>query len=198
MGSKAPITREYFSRERNNDMDMDMEMVEEAFSVWERWNSFDVASVRDEAHLRRMIMERVVNAALDSCVVSVTTIEIGGRNGAGGMDGHMETALRDMPAEERDKHLAILIKDILWDVEGPGPKLRRHILRIIIEYRLMKRLEAAMQTMTGPEREQAARGLEHIEHMLHLWMVDLDEWPFRAFRREPRDDDEDEEGGSEN
>jgi hypothetical protein len=128
-------------------------------------HAFDVSSVQDEKHLRAIVMERVLETAVRFYAVTP--------------EGGKPIPLSGLPKEEQESYLDKIIPKVMDSFEGPGPLLRRNIARIILNYRMLLRLQEKL-TNLSPGSQKHARAMEsaaHIKRMISLGMMFLYGWP---------------------
>jgi hypothetical protein len=133
--------------------------------VLEEMQKFNISKVRDEDHLRMLIMDRV----LESTERFFTVSENGGE----------EVLLRDLPEDKKGERLNDLLQKILGDIQGPGPMLRRLVAMLILHYRMWLRLRELLPTLapSAPERKNIEKGVRHIETTFFIWMLLVYLWP---------------------
>ena len=131
----------------------------------EGMNAFDVSSVRDEGHLRTIMMERVLEAAVRFYAVTP--------------NGGKTIPLSRLPKEEQESHLDKIMPKVLGDIEGPGPVLRLNIARIILDYRMWLRLKEKLTNLSpkSPKHGKAMKSADHLARMISLGLMFLYAWP---------------------
>jgi hypothetical protein len=139
--------------------------------LWDRIiaeiRKFDVYAIEDETHLRSLIMSRVTESA-----IRMITVLANGKH----------VCLIDLPENERLEKLNEIMADVMSSSEGQGPVLRRHILKLILDYRTLMRLRERMRTL-GPgtrNHKKTEKGIRHLEEMLASGMFLLYTWPMRS------------------
>jgi hypothetical protein len=157
---------------------LDEEILREAFldlmspedrKVWtrlfEEMDKFDVSSVKDESHLRNIIMERVLESAEHMFTVSTNR----GR----------AIVIKDLPEDVREERLDDLMTKILEDIQGPGPALRHRIATLILHYRMLLRFRTMLSSLTpsSPNYRKTLNGIKHIETTIRMAMFMLYSWP---------------------
>jgi hypothetical protein len=132
---------------------------------------FDIAEVRDETHLREIIMDRVLETAAHNITASVM--------------GGPSVPLAELSEEVQAKYLNKIILDLLDSTSGPGPILRRSIALTILNYRMRNRLKELLSTLhpSSYKSKRAAQGIVHIEEWIKTGMFYFEAWTF--FRDEP-------------
>jgi hypothetical protein len=134
---------------------------------------FDVTTVKDEQHLRSLIMDKVLEAA--ARFFTVSTQKGNGPKGPA-------IPLKDLPEEERAELLSNLMLKILGDIEGPGPVLRRYIARLILDYRLFLRMKKHLETLTpsSVKHRIASKSICHLELKMSEEMFFFYAWPLSS------------------
>ncbi|MDR1648628.1 MAG: hypothetical protein LBR71_00080 [Synergistaceae bacterium] len=129
---------------------------------------FDIAEVRDETHLREIIMDRVLETAAHNITASV-------------MDGPA-VPLAELPEEQQAKCLNKVMLDMLDSNIGPGPILRRAIAAAVLNYRMRDRLKDLLPTLPppSPKSERVGRGIAYIEKQIKMGMFYFEAWTFFA------------------
>jgi hypothetical protein len=119
---------------------------------------FDIAEVRNETHLREIIMDRVLETAAHNITVSVT--------------GGPSVPLADLPEDQRTKHLNKIMLDFFDSNSGPGPILRRSIALMILNYRMRNRLKELLSTLqpSSSKSKRAEQGIVYIEKQIKIGM----------------------------
>jgi hypothetical protein len=127
---------------------------------------FDIAEVRDETHLREIIMNRVLETAAHNITISV-------------MDGP-PTPLADLPEDHRAEHLNKIMMEFLDSNSGPGPVLRQYIASTILNYRMRNRLEELLPTLplSSSKSKRVEQGIAHIEKRIETGMFYFEAWTF--------------------
>jgi hypothetical protein len=127
---------------------------------------FDLAEIRDETHLRKIVMDRVLETAAHNITVS----EMGGPS----------APLADLPEDERAKHLNKVMLDFLDSDSGPGPVLRRVIASVILNYRMRNRLKELLPTLhpSSSKYKRVERGIAYIEEQIKTGMFYFEAWTF--------------------
>ncbi|MDR1622424.1 MAG: hypothetical protein LBS00_08630 [Synergistaceae bacterium] len=138
--------------------------------LYAKLKEFDIATVKDEQHLRTLIMDRVLKTATEFFTVRVTK-----ENDPQGT----AIPLMKLPQEEQEEYLNKLMLKILEDIEGPGPVLRRSIARLILDYRLLLRMREKLETLvlSSVKHRIASKGIRHLENKLSTGMFFLHTWP---------------------
>ncbi|MDR1133507.1 MAG: hypothetical protein LBL05_05050 [Synergistaceae bacterium] len=128
-------------------------------------DAFDVSSIRDEKHLRTIMMERVLETAVRFYAVTP--------------EGGKSVPLSRLPKEEQESHLDKIMPKILDSFDGPGPLLRRSIARIILDYRMSLRLKEKLTNLRpkSPKYDKAMKSAAHLESMISLGVTFLYAWP---------------------
>jgi hypothetical protein len=127
---------------------------------------FDIAEIRGETHLRKIIMDRVLETAAQNITASVV--------------GGPSVPLADFPEEERAKHLNKIMLDFLDSESGPGPILRRSIASTILNYRMRNRLKELLSTLhpASSKVKRVEEGIAYIEEQIKMGMFYYEAWTF--------------------
>ena len=130
---------------------------------------FDIAEVRDEKHLREIVMDRVLEAAARNITVSAK-------------DGST-LPIAELPEERQAEYLNKIIMEMLDSISGPGPVLRRSIAVVILNYRMRNRLKALLPTLrpSSTKFKRSGEGIAHIEKLIQLGMSYFDAWTFLGY-----------------
>jgi hypothetical protein len=128
---------------------------------------FDIEEIRDETHLREIVMERVLDTALHN----ITTA---------GNDGNPSMPLADLPEEQQTEALNKVMLEFLDSNKGPGPLLRSSIAMMIISYRMRNRLKELLSTLNSSsfKAKRVREGIAHIEKMIRSGMFYFECWTF--------------------
>ncbi|MDR3265325.1 MAG: hypothetical protein LBT15_04865 [Synergistaceae bacterium] len=132
----------------------------------EKPKAFDIAGIRDESHLREVIMNRVLETAAHNFTVSV--------------NGGQEIAIEKLPEAQQGEHLNKIILKILDAMDGPGPLLRRAIAETILNYRMLIRLNEMLPTLkpSTARRRRVEEGIAHIEKLIREAILYFEAWSF--------------------
>ncbi|MDR1621644.1 MAG: hypothetical protein LBS00_04645 [Synergistaceae bacterium] len=127
---------------------------------------FDISEVRDETHLREIIMDRVLETAAHNISASVR--------------GGPSVPLAELPEDQQAKHLNKVILDMLDSDSGPGPILRRSIASTIFNYRMWNRLKELLPTLhpSSPKSKRVRQGIGYIEEQIKTGMFYFEAWTF--------------------
>jgi hypothetical protein len=125
---------------------------------------FDIAEVRNETHLREIIMDRVLETAAHNISASVM--------------GGPSVPLAELPEELQAKHLNKIIVDMLDSSNGPGPILRRSIAAAILNYRMRNRLKELLPTLppSSSKSKHVEKGIAYIEDQIRTGMFYFETW----------------------
>jgi hypothetical protein len=148
---------------------------------------FDISTVEDETHLRKLIMDRVLETATEFATVSVHKIEIKesdfreGEFEEGKFQLGERIPLKDLPENERMEQLNRFMLQTLEHFDGPGPALRLSIARLILDYRLLPRLKETLATLypSSAKHERVLKSIRHVESQIAMGMFSLYVWPMR-------------------
>jgi hypothetical protein len=165
---------------KDNLLNENAERVEEYLdSIYEQLTEFDVNTIKDEQHLRTLIMDRVLETAVKLLAVRVRTNE--SEEDDDDRNKGIIVRLLDMPEKMRMKHLNKLMLEILDHFEGPGPALRQSIARLILDYRLLPRLKETLATLypSSAKHERVLKSIRHVESQIAMGMFSLYVWPMR-------------------
>jgi hypothetical protein len=147
---------------RENNIDLD--------ELWELLpkepKPFDIVEVRDETHLREIIMDRVLETAAHNITASVM--------------GGPAVPLSDLPQELQAKHLNKIMLDFLDSDSGPGPILRQSIASMILNYRMRNRLKELLPTLhpSSSKSKRVEQGITYIETQIKTGMFYFEAWTF--------------------
>ena len=127
---------------------------------------FDIAEVRDETHLREIIMARVLETAAHNITASVM--------------GGPGVLIAELPEEQQAKHLDKIIVEMLDNDRGPGPILRRSIASTIFNYRMRNRLKELLPTLhpSSSKLKRIGQGIAYIEEQIKTGMFYFEAWTF--------------------
>ncbi|MDR1482699.1 MAG: hypothetical protein LBI74_08750 [Synergistaceae bacterium] len=127
---------------------------------------FDIEEVRDETHLRKIIMDR----ALDTVVHNVTASVMGGPM----------VPFADLPEDQQARLLNKIMLDFLDSNSGPGPILRRSIALTILSYRMRNRLKELLSALNPSSHKfkRAEQGIAYIEKQIKAGMFYFEAWTF--------------------
>jgi hypothetical protein len=127
---------------------------------------FDIAEIRNETHLREIIMNRT----LDTAAHNITASAMGGP----------EVPLADLPEEQQAEYLNKLMLDFLDSESGPGPILRRSIALMILNYRMRNRLKELLPALHSPssKSKRVEQGIAYIEEQIKIGMFYFEAWTF--------------------
>jgi hypothetical protein len=125
---------------------------------------FEVAEVRDETHLRELIMDRVLETAAHNITVSVK--------------GGPSMSLAELPEDQQAEHLNKVILDMLDSDSGPGPILRLSIASTIFNYRMWNRLKELLPVPhpSSSKSKRVEKGIAYIEEQIKLGMFYFEAW----------------------
>jgi hypothetical protein len=128
-------------------------------------DAFDISSIRDEQHLRSILMEKVLATAVR--FYSVTP------------QGGKPIPLSRLPKEEQESHLDHIIPKILDSFDGPGPSLRLSIAKIIINYRMSLRLKEKLPNLLpgSQKHRNAAESAAYLARKISMGLMFLNGWP---------------------
>jgi hypothetical protein len=149
---------------QGNDIDLD--------TLWELLpkepKPFDIAEVRDEARLRDIIMERVMDTAAHNISASVM--------------GGPSVPLAELPEEVQAEHLNKIIVEMLDNDRGPGSILRRAIASTILNYRMRNRLKELLPTLpaSSSKSKRVERGIAYIEEQIKTGIFYFEAWTLFA------------------
>jgi hypothetical protein len=126
---------------------------------------FDIAEVRNEAHLREVIMDRALETATHNVTASVMGASV---------------PLTDLPEDQQMKLLNKIMLDFLDSDSGPGPILRRSIALTILNYRMRNRLKELLSTLnpSSSKFKRVEQGIVHIEKQIKTGMFYFEAWTF--------------------
>jgi hypothetical protein len=126
----------------------------------------DKAEVRDETHLREIIMDRVLETTARNITASVM--------------GGPPVPIADFPEDQRTEHLNKIMLDFLDSNSGPGPILRRSIALTILNYRMWNRLKELLPTLhpSSSKLRRVEQGIAYIERQIKTEMFYFEAWTF--------------------
>jgi hypothetical protein len=129
---------------------------------------FDIAEVRNETHLREIIMDRV----LETAAHNITAVAEDGS----------QMPLEDFPEEQRATFLNKIMMDMLDSNTGPGPLLRQFIALVILNYRMRDRLKALLPPLSAlsSKRKRIEGGIAYTESQIKTGMFYFEAWSFFA------------------
>jgi hypothetical protein len=132
----------------------------------EKPKPFDIAAIQDETHLRKIIMDRVLETAAQNVTVSVT--------------GGPSVPIAELPEDQKAEYLNKFILDVLDSDSGPGPVLRRSIALEILNYRMRNRLKKLLPTLnpSSPKSKRVGQGIDYIEKLIKSGMFYFEAWTF--------------------
>ncbi|MDR1579921.1 MAG: hypothetical protein LBS35_06150 [Synergistaceae bacterium] len=127
---------------------------------------FDIAEVRDETHLREIVMDRVLETAAHNITVSVK--------------GGPSVPLADLPEERQAENLNKAMLEIMDSISGPGPILRKSIAAMILNYRIRNRLKEllAAPRLSPSKSKRIEEGIAYIEKLMKSGMFYFEAWTF--------------------
>ena len=131
----------------------------------DKLSDFDVSAIRNEGHLRELIMNKALDAAVNSFTVS--------------KDGGEPVLLAELPEGAQEWHLEKLLPKLMGDVKGPGALLRHKIALMILDYRMLLRLKETLPALhpASPKHRRVIDGISHVESRLRSGMLFLEAWP---------------------
>jgi hypothetical protein len=127
---------------------------------------FDIEGVKDETHLREIIMERVLDAAAHNITASVK--------------GAPHVPIADLPEDQKMEYLNKTMLELLDSDNGPGYILRRSIAIMIINYRIRNRLKELLATLrpSSFKFKRVSEGIDHINKLMKSGMFYFEAWTF--------------------
>jgi hypothetical protein len=127
---------------------------------------FDLAEVRDETHLREIIMDR----ALETVAHNITASVMGG----------LSVPIEDLPEDQQAKLLDKIMSDFLDSDSGPGPILRRSIALTVLNYRMRNRLKELLATLdpSSSKSKRVEQGIVYIEKQIATGIFYFEAWTF--------------------
>jgi hypothetical protein len=125
---------------------------------------FDIAEVRDETHLRELIMDRVLETAAKHITASVM--------------GGPSVPIAELPEEQQAEYLNKVMLDILDSNSGPGSILRLYIASTILHYRMRKRLKELLPTLlpSSSKSNRVEQGISYTEKRIETGMFYFEAW----------------------
>jgi hypothetical protein len=161
-GRKAIAARRARQFLRENDLDRE--------TLWELLpkepKPFDIAGIRDETHLRELIMDRVLETAAKNITASVM--------------GGPSVPIAELPEEQQAEYLNKIMLDILDSGSGPGSILRLFIASTILHYRMRNRLKELLPTLppSSSKSNRAEQGISYLEKRIETGMFYFEAWIF--------------------
>jgi hypothetical protein len=127
---------------------------------------FDIAEVRDETHLRELMMDRVLETAVKNFTALVR--------------GDPSVPLAELSEDQQAKYLNKAMRDILDSNSGPGPILRLFIASTILHYRTRNRLKELLPTLppSSSKSKRVGEGISYIEKKIRTGMFYFEAWIF--------------------
>jgi hypothetical protein len=127
---------------------------------------FDIEEVKDETHLREIIMERVLDAAAHNITASVK--------------GAPHVPIADLPEDQKMEFLNKAMLELLDSNSGPGHVLRLSIAMMLINYRIRNRLKELLATLrpSSFKFKRASDGLDHLDKLIKSGMFYFESWTF--------------------
>jgi hypothetical protein len=127
---------------------------------------FDIAEIQDETHLRKIILDRVLETAAHNITFSAG-------NG-------QSLPLAELPEDQQAEHLNKVILDMLDSESGPGPLLRRYTALTILNYRMRNRLKELLPTLhpSSSKVKRVEQGIAYIEEQIKNGMFYFEAWTF--------------------
>ncbi|MDR1377810.1 MAG: hypothetical protein LBJ36_02000 [Synergistaceae bacterium] len=177
MGKKS-IDRDFIEKLKNEELSgKNKERLGHYLDLlYEQLAEFDLDAVEDERHLRALIMDRVLETAVEFFAIKrVDNIE----DDTDDDDTEKFIRLKDLPEKTREEHLNKIMLKILDNYEGPGPALRHSVARLILDYRLLSRLKETLTTLdpSSVKHERVLKGIRHVESQMAMGMLFLHIWP---------------------
>jgi hypothetical protein len=128
--------------------------------------TFDIAEIRDETHLREVIMDKVLKVAARVFTVSA--------------NGGKSIAIEKLPEDQQEERLNKIMLEILDTVDGPGQVLRQGVATAILNYRMLIRLKELQPTLPPPtvKYKRLEEGITYIKKEIRVAMFYFEAWPF--------------------
>jgi hypothetical protein len=153
-------------RERQLIMGNSIEWDELQEMLPKKTKPFDIKEVKDERHLREIIMERALDAAAHNITASVK--------------GAPHVPIADLPEDQKMEYLNKAVLELLDSDSGPGYMLRHSIAMTLINYRMRNRLKELLATLrpSSFKFKRVSDGIGHIDGLIKAAMAYFEAWTF--------------------